>query len=723
MPTLSTEWTKLNEKSVSYSPWAGTFSLWARITATDIPNNRTKVEFNWYLTTTAGYEASSNDAQDYVTGAGWNSADYRTYSGDGTLRSSEVWLSHNNDGTLSSTCYGRTRMGGIGVDTDWVEGSFDLPRIPRASVPTASPNPCTIWQGGQTLTVYTNRKVSTFTHTIKVQCGSWSWTSSARAVGASVAVPIPYTVGAQIPSASKTATATVTCTTFSGTTQIGSAQTFSVTIQINAQQDHANIGTITVEDTNSRTSAIVGEETFIYGISTLQATIPLTVSGSYTELASAVVTCGNKSQNYTLSGTSQTITFTFDKVDYNSLTVKVTDKRGNSVTATKSYTLMAYQPVTVTGTVGRVTETDSTAVGQVSGVAYGGNYGQASNELTITYKYREHNASTWTDSTYSATLTLNAGQQTYTHAITLLEEYDYQKQYDIQYIVNDLFNTATYTVRLMQGLPILSWDETEVDVWGDLHIHYREKPTMWQDVMSGFDAILAHGGQKNLMPLEASASVVYGVTFTSANGTVTTQGTASADAHAIEVFTYTGETLNCYYTGCPDGGSEQTYDCYLYDATTAARAVQWDGTTPVVSAYRSDDSKAVKMISGHIYHFVIRIRSGVNANNLTFKPMIRDGRLASAEFVPWDHQKMVVQETITVSLTNGAYTYTYPSGITNGNYYLPIIVPMYMSGGIVGWSHTLQPSGDDKMNIYVRQGTAIPANGSQIRFTAVWIHR
>lgn len=723
MTTLSTSWTKLNDTSVSYGPWTGNFALWAIITATDVANNRTKVKFSWDLTTTAGTSASSHDAQDYVTGAGWNSATYRTYSGAGTLIQGEVWITHNADGTKSDSCSGRTYMGGIGVDTGWVSASFDLPRIPRASVPTASPNPCTLWQGGQILTVNTNRKSSSFTHTVSVRCGSWSWTSSARAVGASVAVPIPYTVAAQIPATSKTAVATVTCTTFSGTTQIGSAQTCSVTIQINAEQDHANIGTITVQDINSRTSAIVGAETFIYGISTLQATIPLTVSGSYTQLASATVTCGTKTQNYTLSGTSQTITFVFDKVNASSLTVTVKDKRGTTASKTKSYTLMAYQPVTATGAVRRVTETDSTAVGQVSGVAYGGNYGQASNELTITYKYREHNASTWTDSAYSATISLNSGQQTYTHAITLLEEYDYQKQYDILYVVNDLFNTATYFCRLMQGLPILSWDETEVDVWGDLHIHYRDNPTMWQDVMSGFDAILAHGGQKNLMPLEVSTSVVNGVTFTSANGKVTTQGTATAEAHTVLAFTYTGETLNSYYTGCPDGGSEQTYDCYMYDATTSARAVQWDGTTPVVSAYKSDDSKQFKMISGHTYHYIIRIRNGVNANNLTFKPMVRDGRLASTEFVPWSPPAAFIVSDVTLSLTNGAVTYTYPNGITNGSYHLPILVPRYISNGIFGWNHVLQPSGDTGCNIYVRQGTAIPASGSQIRFTAIWFHK
>ena len=716
MVQLSTTWQKLNSTRVSYSStFTGDFQLWARIIGSqDVANNRTKVEYQWYMVLEYGW-ISSDNAQDYVTGAGWNEATRRNYDATMALRSWEGWISHNSDGTGSGTCWGRTLMEAMGVDTGWVQGDFTLPTIPRASKPTASPNPCVLWQGGQTLTVNTNRKSSAFKHTISVQCGSWSWTSTARSVETSVSVPIPYTVGAQIPATSKTATATVTCTTYNGTTQIGSAQTCSVTIQINAQQDHANIGTITVQDINSRTSSIVGAETFIYGISTLQATIPLTVSGSYTQLASAVVTCGTKSQTYTLSGTSQTITFTFDKVDYNSLTVKVTDKRGNSVTATKSYTLMPYQAETVTGTVGRVTATGSTAVGQVSGVAYGGNYGQASNELTITYRYKEHDATTWADSTYSATLTLNDGQQTYTHAITLLEAFDYQKQYDIQFVVNDLFNTATYTAQLMQGLPILSWDETEVDVWGSLHIHNRDNPYKYQDVMQGFDAVFANYGQKNLLPITATGTTVHGITYTVKDGTITANGTADANSVILVGTAYVPS--GSYIASGASGGTIDTY--YLQ-----INYLDSGGTAHTGVATIADDADWITPSDyGGTTQFYIVIRSGQTVSNLEFKPMLRDARIASDTFVPWVATQMIVKEEITLSLTSGAGSLAYPSGITNNAYFLPIIVPMYISGGIVGWSYTLQKSGDTGCNLYVRQGTTVPANNTQVRFMAIWIRR
>lgn len=650
MPTLGYEWQDFGSYRLRHGSGDITFTVSAILIEQDVANNRSKVRREWWYVVNDGGWMASDNTQHYLTGNGWTSSAYwnsGTSSSYVVLLDRTDWISHNDDGTGTFSCWGATWLGGLGVETGWVgQDGITLPTIARASKPTASPNPCVLWQGGQTLTVNTNRKSSSFKHTISVQCGSWSWTSTARSVDTSVDIPIPYTVGAQIPATSKTATATVTCTTYNGTTQIGSAQTCSVTIQINATQDHANIGTITVEDTNSRTASIVGAETFIYGISTLTATIPLTVSGSYTELASAVVTCGNRSQAYTLSGTSQTITFTFDRVDYNSLTVKVTDKRGNSVSKTKSYTLMPYQAETVTGTVSRVTATGSTAVGQVSGVAYGGDYGQASNELTITYKYKEHDATTWTDSTYSATLSLSEGQQTYTHAITLLEEYDYQKQYDIQFIVNDLFNTATYTVRLMQGLPILSWDETEVDVWGDLHIHYRDNPTVYQDVMEGFDTVFQYHGNKNLLTIEATTTTVNGITFTvNSNGTITANGTATADAlfKVGTAYSLQKGTYKYWFRGCPSGGGQDTY----YTGYELQRIHV--GTETITTLLVGDDGDGAFLgLYGNWSEncpYYICIVDGQTVSNLVFKPMVYDYRIASDTFVQSAIQTALVSIT------------------------------------------------------------------------------
>ena len=654
MPTLTTSWTLLKEKSVSYSPWTGKFKLWAKIVSTDIANNRTKVAYDWDFETTAGYSASSYDAQDYVTAAGWNSAEYRTYSGSGNLRHGEEWITHNADGTKSSSCSGRTRMGGIGVDTDWVSASFDLPRIPRASVPTCSPNPLTIGSSGATLTVNTNRKASSFTHTIKVQCGSWSWTSSARAVGASVNVSIPYSVIAQFSATSKTATATITCTTFSGTTQIGSAQTCSCTFQINTSVDHPNVGTATFTEGNARVAAIVNTpNTFVQGISTLVMSVPITASGSYTQLNKATVSNGSDNRTYTLSGTSGTVSYTSVNNRTTWLTITAYDKRGTTAVSKPSWTLLPYAPLTVTGTVGRTSATGSVAVGQVSGVAYGGDYGQSTNSLTISYRYKEHDSSTWIDGAETFTKALNDGQQTYTQAMTFSESFDYQKQYDVEFSVSDLFSTATYTAQLMQGLPILSWDETEVDVWGSLHIHDRDNPTVWQDVTDGFDAILAHG-QKNLLPIACATTTSNGITYTvNSDGSIKVNGTATATSffHLSGAFQL-DSGKDYIMSGTHQANDEiQIHLRYASQAEVIARAQENDVTFTAPSSA--------------IYPYIV-VYSGATIDNVTVYPMIRDTRIASDTFVsPLFTTRTFTSGSVSVSANASAHTeitVTAPSG-------------------------------------------------------------
>lgn len=538
-------------------------------------------------------------------------------------------VDHRADGTLTMTVNAKgDRVLGGTFDTDI---TIQLPTIARASKPTGSPNPLTIGNSGATLTINTNRKSSSFMHTVKVQCGSWSWQSAARAVGASVTVAIPYSVIAQFLATSKTATATITCTTFSGSTQIGSAQTALVTLQVDSSVDHANIGTITIQDINSRTSAITQDDSvYIANISTLEATIPLSVSGDYTELASAIVTCGNKSQTYSLSGTNQTITFTFDKVNASSLSVTVKDKRGNSVTSTKAWTLIAYQPVTAVATVGRPSATGSVGVGQLTGMAYGGNFGATQNSLTIDVDFKKHDDPDY-DPQGTETYTLALGQSgynDYTDNFTFLYALDYQYQYDIRFRVSDLFSTATYTAQLMQGLPILSWDETEVDVWGDLHIHNRDNPYIYQDVMAGFDAYA--DDQKNVLPcMPASNSVAsQGITFTR---TIQSVGTAyinvngTATGRAFYNVNESFELVNgrkYILSGLHDEWQEGFSVWLRYSASE----------TNIVTAYDEDVEFTAPSEPLTVYLFV---NTGTVVSNKKWYPMIRDARIASPTYVPY----------------------------------------------------------------------------------------
>ena len=482
------------------SPSWGSYDARLRVLAystQDIASNTSRIYFKLQKRVTGG-SAYQYDPLDFqITGSGakgdshsatqtwtFGSVSDTSWVDVGGDTSDMYWSSvkHNDDGTLTLTANAEgDRILGGSFDSDI---TIQLPTIARASKPTITPNPQT-WSNttSNTITVNTNRKSSSFTHTVR--CDLWGFQQTKTGVAASTTFDIPYTTLASMPDTYKSFTGSVYTKTYSGSTQIGSEVRSTWTVKVDTAIEHATIGTITVQDTNARTSAVTQDNSvYIANISTLEATIPLTVSGDYTELSQAVVTCGNKSQTYNLSGNSQTITFTFDKVNASSLTVKVTDKRGNSVTATKSWTLIQYQPVTATATVSRPTATGSVGTGKLTGMAYCGNFGATQNSLTILVDFKKSSDADYDpQGTETYTLALSqSGFNDYTDSLTFLYSLDYQYQYDIRFTVSDLFSTAVYTAQLMQGLPIISWSEDEVDIWGDLHIHDRTTPTDFVNV-------------------------------------------------------------------------------------------------------------------------------------------------------------------------------------------------------------------------------------------------
>jgi len=226
--------------------------------------------------------------------------------------------------------------------------------------------------------------------------------------------------------------------------------------------------------------------------------------------------------------------------------------------------------------------------------------------------------------------------------------------------------------------------------------------------MHGFDAVFAYSGQKNLLKITASTLVRNGITFTinESQGTIAATGTATANT---DVFFATNQNISgdMILSGCPSGGSSSTY--YM-DAR-------------VNGSYGTHDYGDGVSFSGTCDTVAISILNGQTVNNLVFKPMIRDSRIASNEFVPWMAKRLVIKEEITLTISSGYTTLNYPTGINNTDYFTPIIQPRYSSFSLLGWTGTTQKQGDTACYIYVRQGTTTPANSTKITFDAIWIHR
>lgn len=382
---------------------------------------------------------------------------------------------HNDDGTLSltATASGDRVFGG----TFNTSISIELPTIARASIPTIAPNPITLSSNTNPLTVATNRKSASFTHDVTCTIGTFTATNSG--VGESTSFDIPKTILSDFTATSKTLEGTITCVTYNGATTIGT-KTVNFTAQIDETQEHPSITSVTLTDTNPNSAAIEAQGSYIKNATNLSASIVIGVTGSYTELASAVVQCGTKQQTYSLSGTSQTITFTYEKLDSDALIITVYDKRGTSATQTKTWTLIPYRDITVTGTINRTSETGNTVAFTLNGACFAGSFGAVTNTATVTYKYKLHTASTWTDGSQSFSFTPSGtGETTYNYSNTI-SGFDYDKQYDLMFTVTDMFTSATTAeIVLTTGVPVYGNGADFFSVYGNVHIHDHDDPSQY----------------------------------------------------------------------------------------------------------------------------------------------------------------------------------------------------------------------------------------------------
>lgn len=124
-------------------------------------------------------------------------------------------------------------------------------------------------------------------------------------------------------------------------------------------------------------------------------------------------------------------------------------------------------------------------------------------------------------------------------------------------------------------------------------------------------------GGRNKLQITATGTTTNGITYTvNADGTVTADGIATADStFALSAaFSTTAESV---LSGCPDGGGSDTYS--------------------IVYGSYSDEGEAVTIDSGESEIPTITIKSGVEVDNLVFKPMIslKTDYDVSPDFIPY----------------------------------------------------------------------------------------
>ena len=124
--------------------------------------------------------------------------------------------------------------------------------------------------------------------------------------------------------------------------------------------------------------------------------------------------------------------------------------------------------------------------------------------------------------------------------------------------------------------------------------------------LHGYDSPWPAGSGKNLLQNNGSSEVINGITFTvHDDGTVTANGTASAEADFIIKSGLSLKAGSYVLSGCPTGGSVSTYRIF-------ATNIGSDTGSSFAFTFNTTTSTSIR----------INIKSGTTITNLLFKPMI-----------------------------------------------------------------------------------------------------
>lgn len=141
---------------------------------------------------------------------------------------------------------------------------------------------------------------------------------------------------------------------------------------------------------------------------------------------------------------------------------------------------------------------------------------------------------------------------------------------------------------------------------------------------------------KNVLPIKIISSNA-SLSYTISDAGINIAKSSTISDYASLIIKVPAELSGNYYvSGCPSGGSNSTFDFYMWDFTANARCKQWDGSTPVPFIISPGDYK-VQIPSGHSVAYIIRLAANYTTpvGGITFKPMISvNGGAYSPYYVP-----------------------------------------------------------------------------------------
>lgn len=432
----------------AYSNRHLTFSWW--VNSQDIGNNKTNI--GWKLVgagSKTGYYKAGN-FKVVINGSTVYSSSDRIELWQGTqVASGSVDIYHESDGNKSFSASAEAGIYYVAVNCSG-SGSWSLPSIPRQANLTSAPD-------------FNDEANPTINYSNPAGNSASSLQACISLTGANADVgyrDISKT-GTSYTFNLTTAERNVlrnTCTTsnsrkvtFFVRTVIG-GNTFYSTIERTLTIVNANpsfsASNLSYKDNNSTTVAVTGNnQHLVQNLSKLLVTI-----SAATGLKGASIS----KYDATINGVTKSIT-SAGNIDYGvinsgsnlTLSVKVTDSRGNTATATKTVTFLSWSLPTALISLKRKNNYENETYLKVDGSISSVN---SKNTMTIQYQYKKT-----TETSYSSLATLSDNVQ-----VTMTK--DKESAWDFKIIIKDKFGTTTYNTVLPKGRFILFVDTKKLSV-------------------------------------------------------------------------------------------------------------------------------------------------------------------------------------------------------------------------------------------------------------------
>ena len=361
-----------------------------------------------------------------------------------TLASGQATITHNSDGTKSfsysfSQEFGIT-FAGTSIGTKTGSGTGTLNTIPRATTPVLN---VTTADMGSTVTIYTSRASSNFTHDLSYSFAGGAYVSIGTGIATSMYWAVPSTLANSIPNTTS-GTVTIKCVTKNGAAVVGE-KTVLLTAKVPATVI-PTISSVTHTEANTGTVATIGA--YVQSQSKLKVTVAAAgASGSTIKSYSSTF------QGKTYAGSS----FTTDTIASGgslNIVTTVTDSRGRTATKTTAVTVLAYEPPKITTF--HVARYDADWVADPDGIyaritiAYNVTALNDKNTAKALIQYKKSTESTW-NTIYTLT---NLTRNHYYKPTGTTFSTDYQ--WDFKVTLTDAFGAeATYSTYIPSGAVIL----------------------------------------------------------------------------------------------------------------------------------------------------------------------------------------------------------------------------------------------------------------------------